>query len=197
MWNTVGWGYILRPPPRAEPEEQGRSKGEVHIFNIYNRFQNVSGRSVENPRTSSLHKTRAYDGWTDGQTPDGQPPELRHFTYTNPLTIVRLAIKNVFLHCVKCHWIHICTTGRTISGIRQGLTEIRSCRTRATNSKKLFARPKSKSLGISITKLMPQSSYGLIRIYLSSNVSTTAARWYSINDCILTESERQMRERKL
>ena len=29
-----GWGYVLRPPG-AEPEEQGRSKEEVHIFKIY------------------------------------------------------------------------------------------------------------------------------------------------------------------
>ena len=83
---------------------------------------------------------------------------------------------NVFLHCVDFHRIDIRTSGRTVSRTRQGftLTEI-GCRTRATNSKKLFARPKRKSPSISITKVMHQSSYGLIRIYLSSNVLTKAA----------------------
>ena len=82
--------------------------------------------------------------------------------------------KNVFLHYVDSYRIHIRISGRTVRRIRQGftLTEIR-CRTRVTNSKKLFARPKSKSPGIS--NVMPQSRHGLIRIYLSSDVSTTAA----------------------
>ena len=56
---------------------------------IYNRFQKVSGRLVENPRTSSLHKIlRTSDGRTDGRTPDGRmdgwtdgrtPPRTQNF----------------------------------------------------------------------------------------------------------------------
>ena len=34
LFLSVGWGYVLRPPA-AEPEEPGRPKGKVYIFNIY------------------------------------------------------------------------------------------------------------------------------------------------------------------
>ena len=83
-----GWGYVLRPPG-AEPEEPGRSKGEVHIFNIYiidsKRFQ------VDWLKTlGQVHYTRFCVRRTDGRTPDGRTDgrtdghhlELRTFNYT-------------------------------------------------------------------------------------------------------------------
>ena len=83
-----GWGYVLRPPG-AEPEEPGRSKGEVHIFNIYiidsKRFQ------VDWLKTlGQVHYTRFCVRRTDGRTDagrtdgwtDGHHLELRTFNYT-------------------------------------------------------------------------------------------------------------------
>ena len=110
--------------PGAEPEEPGRSKGEVHIFNIYiidsKRFQ------VDWLKTlGQVHYTRfcvrRTDGRTDAGRTDGHHLELRTFNYTKsrfdthryhfrwkqkmhartgqnlygPLTIVRRAIKSL------------------------------------------------------------------------------------------------------
>ena len=143
-----GWGYVLRPPG-DEPEEPGRSQGEVHIFKIYiidskrfqvdrlktlgrvhytkhsiylwnaeggicsktprgrtgrarsvkrggahlqyiyNQFQKVSGRLVENPRTSSLHNIlRTSDGRTDGRRTDGRMDGRTDTTSNSKLSII-------------------------------------------------------------------------------------------------------------
>ena len=74
----LGWGYVLRPPG-AKPEEPGRSKGEVHIFNIYiidsKRFQ------VDWLKTlGQVHYTKFCVRRTDGRTPDGRtPPRTQNF----------------------------------------------------------------------------------------------------------------------
>ena len=79
-----GWGYVLRPPG-AEPEEPGRSKGEVHIFNIYiidsekfqvDRLKPLGQVHYTKPVRTTDGRT---DGWMDGRMDgrtDGQPPEL-------------------------------------------------------------------------------------------------------------------------
>ena len=75
-----GWGYVLRPPG-AEPEEPGRSKGEVHIFNIYiidsktfqvDRLKTLGQVHYTKPvRTTDGRTDRRMDGRTNGRT-DGR-----------------------------------------------------------------------------------------------------------------------------
>ena len=81
-----GLGYVLRPPG-AEPEEPGRSKGEVHIFNIHVYIIDSKRFHVDWLKTlGQVHYTkfcvRRMDGCrTDGWT-DGHHLELSSFNYT-------------------------------------------------------------------------------------------------------------------
>ena len=58
---------IFYDPRRQTGSARSVTRGGAHLQYKYNRFQKVSGRSVENPRTSSLHKTKhisvKYCGW--------------------------------------------------------------------------------------------------------------------------------------
>ena len=78
-------GLCSKTPRGRTGRARSVKRGGAHLQYIYNRFQKVSGRSVENPRTSSLHKNFAYDGRTDGRTDgrkDGHHLELRTFNFT-------------------------------------------------------------------------------------------------------------------
>ena len=80
-------GLCSKTPRGRTGRARSVKRGGAHLQYIYNRFQKVSGRLVENPRTSSLHKIlRTSDGRTDGRTPDGRTDghhlELRTFNYT-------------------------------------------------------------------------------------------------------------------
>ena len=76
------WGYVLRRPSLgSEPNQRGRSKGEVHIFSIYT----TDSKSFQVNRLKTLgqvHYTKPV------RTTDGQPPELRPFTYTKTLVLI-------------------------------------------------------------------------------------------------------------
>ena len=66
-------GLCSKTPRGRTGRARSVKRGGAHLQYIYNRFQKVSGRLVENPRTSSLHNIlRTSDGRTDGRTPDGR-----------------------------------------------------------------------------------------------------------------------------
>ena len=62
-------GAIFYDPRGQIGRAKSVTRGGAHLQYIYNRFQKVSGRLVENPRTSSLHKLLRT---SDGRTPDGR-----------------------------------------------------------------------------------------------------------------------------
>ena len=66
-------GLCSKTPRGRTGRARSVKRGGAHLQYINNRFQKVSGRLVENPRTSSLHNIlRTSDGRTYGRTPDGR-----------------------------------------------------------------------------------------------------------------------------
>ena len=62
-------GLCSKTPRGRTGRARSVKRGGAHLQYIYNRLQKVSGRSVENSRTSSLHKpVRTTDGRMDGRT---------------------------------------------------------------------------------------------------------------------------------
>ena len=99
-----GWDYVLRPPG-AKPEEQGRSKGEVHIFKIYiidsKRFQ------VDRLKTlGRVHYTkfcgRRTDGRTDGRRADGRTDTTSNSELSIIPKVVLIPIDTISGENTKC-----------------------------------------------------------------------------------------------
>ena len=91
-----GWGYVLRPPG-AEPEEPGRSKGEVHIFNIYiidskrfqvDRLKTLGQVHYTKPLTILRTSDGRTDGRTDGRRTDGRTDGRTDTTSNSELSII-------------------------------------------------------------------------------------------------------------
>ena len=82
-------GLCSKTPRGRTGRARSVKKGGAHLQYINNRFQKVSGRLVENPRTSSLHKilrtsdgrtdAGRTDGWTDGRMDGRTPPRTQNF----------------------------------------------------------------------------------------------------------------------
>ena len=91
------WVWLFSKTPEAEPEEQGRSKGEVHIFNIYiidsKRFQGDRLKAL-----GQVHYTNPCVRRMDGRT-DGNPnSDLSHIPKLVLIPIDAISVEKMYTH---------------------------------------------------------------------------------------------------
>ena len=75
-------GLCSKTPRGRTGRARSVKGGGAHLQYIYNRFQKVSGRLVENPRTSSLHNILRT---SDGRTDENHADELLAVGFGHPI----------------------------------------------------------------------------------------------------------------